>query len=608
MTASTGGPSGAALRVPALLWALLHTPIILLLYRTSFGIALGPLTGRYRLGMLAAWTLEAGFLCLVAFVIALPFSVSRRWYRWAAPAVTSAFILVLALDSALYEALAFHINALIVRVAFQPATLGQIGIPVGEFERYVAGLALFVTADIALGALFIPRFARRWRWSLLGLLLLLPVTDRLMVATMNFTGGRVVLAAGDVLPLQVPFRMNRFLGRLTGRSHDRIEEPLALAGARIAVQPLPPDSVNFTRRPDVVLVLIESLRADFLTPAVMPRLWQRAQSGARFEHHYASASSTHYALFSVFYAANAQKLESVVGGGASPLLFGAMRANGYQMRLITASSVDWMGLTKTVFRDAAEDLDTDIPGTGVARDSAMLARATRFVQHADARPIFLVLFFDGTHFNYAYRPRSRRFSPDWDGRGSIAAARVDPALMKRRAMNAAYEVDWELDDFLDAFARRRGRAPLSFITGDHGEAFREHGRVGHGAGVAEGEIHVPMVLLDDSVAPGVVTGVTSHVDIVPTLFHLLGDRHDPSSWSDGALMTSPPEGRFVISTAGWIPRFAVIGDSLKAQFFRMDAGLGGVTITGPGDEPIDDADARLRAQGPRILRALRSGR
>lgn len=601
------GTTGSQYRLPALWWALLHVPVILLLYKTSLRIALGPLPGTYRAGIFLAWTLEACFLALIPFALALPFGLKPRVYRWAAPTLAAVFTVVLAIDSRLYEALAFHLNSLIIRVAFQPGALGQIGIPTGQFLLFVAIMLALVAADIVLGARFIARFASpRWKWRYLALLALLPVTDRLLVATMNFTGGRTVIAAGDVLPLQVRFTMNRFLSRLSGRPMTPAEEPLAVAAGRVAPRPtLPADSVRFTRRPDVVLVLIESLRADFFSDSVMPRLWQRSAGGVRLTRHYASASSTHFTLFSIIYGRNAQKLESVVGAGVSPLLFGAFRANGYRMRFITSSSVDWMGLKQTVFKDVASDLDTDIPGSGVARDSAMVARATDWVERADSQPLFLVLFFDGTHFNYSYSPASRRFTPDWDGSGSITAARVEPVLMKRRAMNAAVEIDGKLDAFLNWFARRRGRAPLALITGDHGEAFREHGRVGHGAGVAEEEIHVPMVLLDDSVAAGTTTGVTGHVDIVPTLLHLLGDRHDPASYSDGASMTAPPAGRFVVSTAGWIPRYAVIGDSLKAQFFGLDAGLGTVTVTGPGDEPLANGPAMLRARAPQILRALR---
>ncbi len=556
--------------------------------------------------MAVAWLLEAAYLALLCFAVAFPFSRSARWYRWIAPAVLAFFSLVLAVDSKLYEALAFHLNGLIIRVAFQPGALAQIGIPTREFTRFAAltlGLAGF---DILAGAWFIRHFeGPRWRWWYIAPLLMIPISERLFTATLQFTGGRVVLADSDVLPLQIPFRMYQLLSKITGKPYGGDEE-LATNAARNLPPALPPDSIHFTRRPDIVLMLLESERADFLNDSVMPRLWKRAQSGARMAHHIASASSTHYALFSVVFGLNASRLEQVVGTGRSPLLFGALKDAGYRMRLITASSVDWMGMTQTVFKDVADKLETDIPGTAIQADSTMFAHARDFVvAQPDTAPVFLLLFLGATHFNYQYQPRSHRFTPDWDGVGSISAARVDPILMKRRAMNSAYEADWSVDTFLDWFRQRRGRQPLTFVTGDHGEAFREHGRVGHGAGVAEEEIHVPMVLLDDSVKPMVVERVTSHVDIVPTLFHLLGDRHDPALYSDGAIMTSPPAGRFVVSTAGWVPRFAVVGDSLKAQFFGLDAGLGTVTLTGPDDQPLSDASALLKSEGPRILRALR---
>lgn len=606
MSAPQPPAKGSSLRVGALWWALLHAPVILLLYRASMGIALAPLTSGYAAGMVLAWVLEACYLAIIAFAVGLLFSRNARVYRWAAPSVLALFLVALAVDSRLYEALAFHINALIVRVVFQPGALAQIGIPASQFAIFVATVVVLVALDIALGRWFMGRFAgRQWRWRYLFLLLLIPVSERLYLATMQFTGGRVLFAAGDVLPLQIPFRMHQFLGRLTGRPEVNPNEPLAVAGALTPTPSLPADSVLFTRRPDIVLVLVESLRSDFFSDSAMPRLWRRAARGARMDHHIASAASTHYSMFSIMYGRNAQKLESVVGTGRAPILFGSLRRAGYHMRIITASSVDWMGMKTTVFKDVANDLDTDLPQLPLPADSAMVARATDWVTRADTAPVFLVLFFGASHFNYSYPPRSHRFVPDWDGVGSITAARVDPVLMKRRAMNSAFEVDWKLDDFLEAFARIRGRAPLTIVTGDHGEAFREHGRVGHGAGVAEGEIHVPMVVVDDSVPPKVVTRVTGHVDIVPTILRLLGDRHDPASYSDGVLMTDPPEGRFVVATAGWIPRFAVVGDSLKAQFFGLDAGLGTVTLTGPADEELPNASEQLRTKGAQILRALR---
>jgi hypothetical protein len=234
----------------------------------------------------------------------------------------------------------------------------------------------------------------------------------------------------------------------------------------------------------------------------------------------------------------------------------------------------------------------------------MVARAEAWVAAADTAPVFVMLFFDGTHFNYTYPPRSARFAPVWDAGSTMEASRIAPELIQRRARNSAYEVDWKLDDFLAWFAQRRGKAPLVMVTGDHGEEFKEHGHIGHGSGVTNEQIHVPMVVLGEGVPRGRFEGVTSHIDLVPTLFGLLGDRHQPRVYADGIPMYEVPAGRFVLSTVGWEPRWCAVGADLKATFFGLDAGLGGVTVTDPQDRPLPDGDARFAARAPDILRAF----
>jgi hypothetical protein len=95
---------------------------------------------------------------------------------------------------------------------------------------------------------------------------------------------------------------------------------------------------------------------------------------------------------------------------------------------------------------------------------------------------------------------------------------------------------------------------------------------------------------------------TSHVDVVPTIFSLLGDTHPPALHSDGVSMFEAPADRFVLSTVGWEPRYAVVGKDLKVTVY---AGLAGAQVTDPDDRPLPDGNARLAANAGRILRAMR---
>jgi membrane-anchored protein YejM (alkaline phosphatase superfamily) len=382
-------------------------------------------------------------------------------------------------------------------------------------------------------------------------------------------------------------------------------DPFSRVGsAAVRLPPsLPPEAIKFTRKPDVVLLLAESLPAEHLDERTMPKLWARSAQGARFLRHYAGACATYYTLFSLFYGIQAQKLEATVGAGRQALLFPALKANGYQLRILAASCVDWMGLKETVFGQVGGDMETWCKDSDEQRpDAPMLAGAERWVNAADDRPLFLFMFFDGTHFNYHYPAGRDVFQPAWDGRGGIRTATASSESIENRSRNSAHFLDAELDKLLTAIEKRRGRAPLVFFTGDHGEEFRQKGHIGHGSAVTDEQVHVPLVVLGGGVAPGVHDAPTSHVDLVPTLFSLLGDSNPPSRYSDGLSLFEAPQDRFVFTTVGWEPSYAVIGKDLKVAMY---AGLASASITDPQDRPLEDGAARMAPHAGRILRALR---
>jgi len=600
------------LRWSAFLWAVLHVPLFLWLFAGPIAQAMRGVPAGFRAAMWPVYPFQAGALALALFVVTLPFSLAPRAYRWAVPVVFGLAGIVLAVDSRTYAAVGFHINGFFLRVAVQPNALRETGVPLSDVLWFLGQGAVWFAAEVAAGRWFIGRFAARrrtWAWALA--LLLAAAAERVYVASLAYFGGPGVFAAGQALPLQAPVRVNSVWRNFTGRR--ALSSPLQGVSGESALRlppGVPPAEIRFERKPDVVLVLLESTRADSLTPEVMPRLLRRAEAGGTiFERHYALSSSTYFTVFGLLFGMQAHKLESVVGAGRRPELFPAFSANGYASKFLAASSVDWMGLREQVFGDVAQSLETDWPAglTPEQKDAAMLDEAKRFVSVAGDRPVFLFLFFVGTHFNYSYPPRSARFAPVWDGEGILKAATAPGELILARARNSAYEADWKVDEFLAWMERARGKKPLVVVTGDHGEEMREQGHVGHGSGLTVQQIHVPMVVLGDGVPVGRRDAPTSHADVVPTLLALLGDRHPSELYSDGMSMFDAPQDRFVLASLGWEPRHAAIGKDLKVTFYGMDAGLGGVTLTDPFDRPLEDEEAAFSAAAPRILRIFGRG-
>jgi uncharacterized protein len=600
-------PRGSELRFPALIWALLHAPLVLALYAPSLGPALRSVPPAYRLPLWPALAAEALILALVIFAVPLPLSLWGRAYRLAAPFFAGLATVALAVDARLYATVGFHVNGFFFQVLTQPAALRETGIPPGEvLVLALQGLG-WIAGEILCGAWFLRRLASSrpvWGWALA--ILLLGVAERVYDASLTFFGGQAVFAAGQVLPLQVPVRMNGIWVRITGRP--ALGNPLRGVSADAAMKLPPgvsPSSIRFERKPDILLLLMESTREDYLRPEVMPRLWKRAaERGTVFERHNTSCPSTFFAVYGLLFGMHAHTFDAALGSGRRPLLFGALAANGYASKIFAASSVDWMGLKETVFGEVQQELETDWPPElGSDQRDALI------VEHAEAaaraappdKPLFLFLFFDGTHFNYFPTARSTVFLPQWSGGGALKATAEPARNILNRARNSAYEVDWKIDELLDAYEKARGHRPLVVITGDHGEEMREKGHVGHGSALVQEQIQVPMVITGDGVPVGRVRATTVHDDVVPTLFRLLGDRTDPRLYGDGQSMFEAREDRFVLVSMGWEPKFGAVGRDLKVTFHGMDAGFGGVQITDPQDRPLADGPARFHEALPRIV-------
>jgi len=588
---------------PTLAWALLHAPLFLALFAPQIVDAVAAAPAPFRAALWPTFAFQAALLALLPWLLTAPLARWPRVHRVAAPAASALLAAVVVVDSQVHQAVGFHLNGFLLDVLRQPTGLSEVGLTPGAAALVAAVLLAAVLADAALGAsLAARRPSARRTLPVAAALVLLGVGERIYGQVLAHYGGPALFAAAGVLPLQVPVRMGGILRAALGK---HTADPLALGEAPLPPG-VPPEAIRFTRTPDVLFVLAESLPHTHLDARTMPNLWRRAEGGARFTRHYAGASATSYSVFSTFYALQARKLEAVVGSGRHPLVFDAFRANGYRVQALAASCVDWMNLKQTVFGGLSGALETWCDAPGLGRDLAMSARALEIARETPRdRPLFLFLFYDGTHFSYPRDDRDAVFQPEWDGAGALRSARAPPEQIRNRARNAARTVDRVLDGLIGEIEAARGAPPLVVFTGDHGEEFRQKGHLGHGSDVTDEQIHVPLVIAGPGVAPAVRQAPTSHVDLVPTLFALLGDRHPPELYSDGMDAFEADAARFVLATVGWEPRYAAIGEDLKV---RMTAGLPAVDVTDPDDRPLPDGAARAAARSAALLRALRGGK
>jgi arylsulfatase A-like enzyme len=83
------------------------------------------------------------------------------------------------------------------------------------------------------------------------------------------------------------------------------------------------------------------------------------------------------------------------------------------------------------------------------------------------------------------------------------------------------------------------------IFGDHGEGFGEHGRSMHGDTIYDEGLRIPLIVHDPRRFEGGerVEGLSSQIDILPTVLEMLGYRVRNGEYPGYSLLREPPEDR-----------------------------------------------------------------
>src|SRR5207237_8848579 len=82
---------------------------------------------------------------------------------------------------------------------------------------------------------------------------------------------------------------------------------------------------------NVLLVVIDAMRADALTPEVAPRLNELTRGAIRFDRHYSGGNSSRAGMFSLFYGLPATYWETFAGITLPPGLRALFPAPAYQL-------------------------------------------------------------------------------------------------------------------------------------------------------------------------------------------------------------------------------------------------------------------------------------
>jgi choline-sulfatase len=263
----------------------------------------------------------------------------------------------------------------------------------------------------------------------------------------------------------------------------------------------PPDEPP--ARPSILLVTLDTTRADAAGPEATPALEALAARGARFRQAYATAPETlpsHASVLTGLYPAGHGVHENGrVVAARHVLAAEELQRAGYRTAAFVSSFVlaRRFGLARgfDVYDDTLPD------GRSERSAAATTDRALAYLATAETAPRFLWVHYFDAHAPY---------EPDEPYRARFAAR---PYLGEVAAVDAA------LARLVDAFERRAAGPAAIVVVADHGEGLGDHGEAQHGTLAYQATMHVPLVL----VGPGVSSGATDAPVSTRRVFHTLLD-------------------------------------------------------------------------------------
>jgi arylsulfatase A-like enzyme/Flp pilus assembly protein TadD len=319
--------------------------------------------------------------------------------------------------------------------------------------------------------------------------------------------------------------------------------------------------------PDVVLITVDTLRADRVGGALTPAINAVGAVGARFLGARTTVPLTLPAHVSLMTGAIPPATGVRLNGvhrfdGSRPTLAGLFRDAGRD----TAAFIGAFVLDRQFGLGAGFDtyddqitrsaraplrLEAERPASAVADRAIAWVKARQQAGSSNRRPYFVWAHFYDPHAPYTPPEDAlARAGGDAYG-GEVAYADAEIGRLLRAVSEAS-----------------AGRPSLTIILGDHGESLGEHGERTHGMLLYDGALRIPLVIAGPGVPAADHRRSVSLVDVAPTVLRLAG-LTVPGGMQGLDLLSRADEPHEVYAetvyprTLGWAPLAALVEDRWK---------------------------------------------
>jgi len=455
---------------------------------------------------------------------------------------------LLALDTVVYDQYRFHLNGFVWELVTGPGAseifhFSRLSFLVLLTVALVMGVAVLVGLNMA------ARLARKRRAGSVGKWL--------------FTGWFCTLLISQSMHIWYEARYDAEIAGIP--RHFPLFYPLTAKRAQVRLGWLDPDTVRTQRliqhddsnyelgypvKPlecilpaepkNVLVIVVDSMRADAFTPKVMPELFTLSEhdNALYFTEHNSGGNATNSGIFSLFYGVSALYWDEFAAAGAGAQWIRQHQAAGYRIGIFSSTTLQSPAFDRTVFA-SVPNLRLHSEGDSASeKDLKSIDSFERFLADGPpANPWFGFLFLDSAH-SYDVPEGYETFKPQWAHVDHVLLnEKFDPKPYINRYRNALGFLDDNIGGLLERLDKRGDLDnTVVILTSDHGEEFNDLGLNywGHGSNFFEYQIKVPLLMLWPGKTRQSFYHRTSHFDVAPTLLsEILGCTNPMTDYSMG---------------------------------------------------------------------------
>ncbi|MGY3686450.1 DUF3413 domain-containing protein [Vibrio coralliilyticus] len=483
------------------------------------------LLGQFYLAV--SWVGHFGFLVFALYLLVLfPLTFlipSRKLFRLVAVCFATVGLTVLLIDTQAYQKINLHLTPVVWEVLFSEEG-SSISI---DLQHLFVVLPLIFLLQLALSE-WVWRKQRRLSHKHVGrpiaaLFFVSFITSHLIYVWADAYFYNPITAQKANFPLSYPMTAKSFMERHGLLDREEYLQRLKESEANTDLVRYPLEKLEFNRRANplnVLVVSVNNLRGDVLTPQLMPNAAEFASNNLNFANHYSSSNDT-FGVFGLFYGLPSSYVSSIKTQGSRPILLDTLLDKEYSFGLFSGDNFDDTLYGETVFRG--------LNFTGIAfNDStspdtqAINAWAT-WVSQQKKQPWFSFIELTTVDNFSAYNETGNNTST--------------LETLKQGYHTSVNNADEELGVLFEKIKELDiGDSTVIVITSNHGTEFNETktNSWGSNSNYSRYQLEVPMIIHWPGKVAGKYDHRTSHLDLSVTLLQdLLGVSSNPSDFSSG---------------------------------------------------------------------------